>query len=130
LLLDRMEALYRRSRAPGRKLVILTLPEEAKGITYTPPATSAPNTAILNDIYREFASRHPEDVSVLDFARHVCPVPSPCDATRAGIHPRPIDGIHFSPQGSAWAARWLWPQLIALWPTAPAVPAAAASGQG
>jgi lysophospholipase L1-like esterase len=53
---------------------------------------------------------------VVDFARHVCPTGEPCSPQRDGIHPRPRDGIHFSAQGSAWAAEWLWPRLLAIWP--------------
>ena len=116
LLLDRMEALYRRARAPGRKLVILTLPEESPGTDYAPTKEVGPRTAILNTIFREFASRHPTDVAIVDFARHVCPTGEPCSPRRDGIHPRPRDGIHFSAEGSAWAAKWLWPQLLAIWP--------------
>ena len=116
VLLDRMEALYRRSRAPGRKLVILTLPEESRGSLYQPNPRVGAETAILNQINRDFAVRHPDDVAVIDLARRVCPHGQPCSPRHAGIQPRPLDGIHFSPRGSAWAAKWLWPQLLAIWP--------------
>ena len=116
VLLDRMEALYQRSRAPRRKLVILTLPEETTGAVYQPNPEVGAKTAVLNQINRDFAARHPDDVAIIDLARHVCPHGQPCSPRRAGIRPRPLDGIHFSPQGSAWAAEWLWPQLLAIWP--------------
>ncbi len=116
VLLDRMEALYRRSQAPGRKLVILTLPEESPGSLYQPDPRVGAETAILNQINRDFVARHPQDVAIVDLARRVCPQGQPCSPRRSGIHPRPLDGIHFSPEGSAWAAQWLWPQLLAIWP--------------
>jgi hypothetical protein len=123
LLLDRMEALYRRSRAPGRRLVILSLPEDEPSFMF--PAASRTfrgHTAELNRIFRQFADRHPDDVSLVDFARYVCPKIHPCPPRRNGIVPRPFDGIHFSAEGSAWAAKWLWPQLLAVWP--PQIPTA------
>ena len=117
ILLDRMEALYQRSRAPGRKLVILTVPEESPSKIFPRPNHKlGAETAVLNQINRDFAARHPDDVAIIDLARHVCPQAQPCPRHRAGIEPRPLDGIHFSPKGSAWAAKWLWPQLLAIWP--------------
>ena len=117
VILDRMEALYERTRAPGRKLVILTLPEDAPSTLLAPTRAFGRHTEELNQINREFASRHPEDVALVDLARYVCPKIQPCPRRRDGIQPRPFDGIHFSPEGSAWAAHWVWPQLLAIWPT-------------
>ncbi len=70
----------------------------------------------LNQVFRRFAALHPDDVAIVDLASHVCPTGQPCDPVRDGIEPRPLDGIHFTAEGSAWAARWIWPQLIGLWP--------------
>ena len=118
VLLDRMEKMYDRSIVPGRELAILTMPEEAPG-KYLPTVDPAvgPRVAILNDLFRQFAARHPTDVAVIDLARHLCPTGAPCPAVRDGITPRPLDGIHFTPKGSAWAATWVWPQLLAIWPS-------------
>ena len=118
VLLDRMEQMYRRGRAPGRKLVILTMPEASRGKSFITADSDAlgGRTAMLNDLYRGFAARHPDDVSIVDLARHVCPTVQPCPRTRDGIQPRAFDGVHFTAQGSAWAAKWLWPKLLAAWP--------------
>ena len=117
VLLDRLEALYRRTRAPGRKIVILTLPVESPG-KYLPRPDPELGKKVqnLNAIYRLFAARHPDDIAIVDLAAHVCPTGQPCSPVRDGLEPRPLDGIHFTAEGSAWAARWIWPQLLAVWP--------------
>ena len=118
LLLDRMERLYRRSRAPGRKLVILTMPEATRGRSFF-RADVGQGTEIprLNEVFVKFAQRHPKDVSIIDLARHTCPTGLPCAPTIDGIQPRGYDGVHFTAQGSAWAAHWVWQEMLANWPS-------------
>ena len=121
VLLDRMEHLYQRIQAPGRKLVILTMPVRSAGAGGTFRGSDAKGdlrVLRLNQVFRDFAARHPADVSIIDLAHQVCPHDIPCSATRDGIRPRGFDGVHFSAQGSAWAAHWLWPKLLADWPVA------------
>jgi peptidoglycan/LPS O-acetylase OafA/YrhL len=60
-----------------------------------------------------FARRHPDDVHLLDLSARVCPTGPPCGTLRGGYNPRADDGMHFSVEGSGWAARWLIPKLTA-----------------
>ena len=118
LLLDRLEDLYRRTQAPGRRIVIMTQPEETDGDVLSDPIPANQRRfLVLNDVYREFAARHRADIAVVDLARRICPTGFPCDPTIDRIRPRPFDGIHFSPAGATWAARWIWPEVFAQWPT-------------
>ncbi len=131
LLLDRMERLYQRSKAPGRRFAILSTPEESVGKYVSRPDPEVGRRfAPLNDVFRTFAARHPDDVAVVDLARHLCPTGFPCPAEREGIQPRPHDGIHFSPAGGTWAAHWVWEQLLQNWPptSAPAAVGSPATG--
>jgi peptidoglycan/LPS O-acetylase OafA/YrhL len=123
LMLDRWERLYEQVRAPGRRLAILTTPEESPGLTVPDPdPDNSAKFSHLNDVVREFAQRHP-DVVVIDLARRLCPTGFPCPGEREGVQPRPWDGIHFSPPGSTWTAHWVWSELFRHWP--PPAPTAA-----
>ena len=117
VILERMETLYERTRAGDRKLVILTVPEDAPSTLLAAPTRAFGHHFVeLNQINRDFAARHPGDVAVVDLARFVCPTVQPCPRRQDGIQPRPFDGIHFSAEGSAWAAEWVWRQLLAISP--------------
>ncbi|MGZ6885095.1 MAG: acyltransferase family protein [Acidimicrobiia bacterium] len=130
-LLDRLEMLYRHTHRKGRRIVILTVPEEVKAdTTLRPDPTSQPRFAVLNGIYREFAARHPADVRVVDLARYVCPKGPPCPVRRDGFRPRPVDGVHFDAKGSAWVAHWLWPRILADWPAPTPARAGSSSASG
>ncbi|MGZ6945867.1 MAG: acyltransferase family protein [Acidimicrobiia bacterium] len=118
LLLDRMEKMFQRLHRPGQKLVILTdapiLPTP-----YFPqphPAEDAQH-GHLNDLYREFAARHPGDIVIADLADKICPNLQ-CQEFVDGFRVRPFDGMHLSPEGAAWASQWLWPQILATLPPA------------
>jgi peptidoglycan/LPS O-acetylase OafA/YrhL len=114
VLRERMEQLFDRLHRPGVPIVILTVPPLLPSPTF--PVANPANDAKhwhLNDLYEEFAERHPGDVVVIDFARRLCPTESPCPEVVDGIKPRPFDGLHLSPASAAWAARWLWPRIVA-----------------
>ncbi len=64
----------------------------------------------LADLQRRFAAFHRADVVFLDLARRVCPNGPPCDALPR-FNPRQQDGVHFSTEGSVWAARWVIPKF-------------------
>ena len=64
----------------------------------------------LAALERRFAALHRGDVTFVDLAGRVCPTGPPCDALRT-FNPRQQDGVHFSTEGSVWAARWLIPKL-------------------
>lgn len=115
LLLRRMEIVYRRLHRPGRSIAILTDPPELPSPRWPARAPVADaKHAHLNDLYRTFAARHPDGVTIVDFARRICPGDPPCPEVVDGFRPRGMDGEHLSPEGAAWAARWLWPQLTEL----------------
>jgi peptidoglycan/LPS O-acetylase OafA/YrhL len=113
VLNQRMENVFERLHRPGVPIVILTspplLPSPAFPIHF---ASADAKHRHLNNLYRKFAARHPGDVVVVDLARHICPGPAPCPAEVDGFQPRPYDGLHLSPTGAAWAAHWLWPQIV------------------
>ena len=120
ILLDRMEKMYQRLHRPGQKIVILTdapiLPTP-----YFPqphPAEDAQH-GHLNDVYREFAARHPDDIVISDLSNKLCP-DLQCQELVDGFRIRPFDGMHLSPEGAAWTSQWLWPQIMAALPPAPA----------
>jgi hypothetical protein len=117
LLLERMDVMFRRLHRPGQKLVIITDPPVLP-TPYFPephPAEDAQH-GHLNEVYREFAARHPDDIVIADLSEMLCPALR-CPEIIDGLKPRPFDGMHFSPQGAAWASRWLWPQILAVAPT-------------
>jgi hypothetical protein len=65
----------------------------------------------LNDLYREFALQHPDQVVIVDLNRYVCPEGEDAVAID-GVGLRE-DGAHFTPEGADLVARWLAPQIIA-----------------
>jgi peptidoglycan/LPS O-acetylase OafA/YrhL len=113
ILQQRMELVFQRLHRPGVPLVILTSPPLIPSAVFRlAPSVFAAKHWHLNDLYRDFASRHRGDVIVIDLARRICPR-DPCRPLVDGIKPRPFDGEHLSPAGAAWSARWLWPQIVA-----------------
>ena len=61
----------------------------------------------LRMVYREWAARHPADVSLVDIAARLCHA-DPCPATLDGIDLRRGDDIiHFSLEGATLVAGWL-----------------------
>ncbi len=71
----------------------------------------------LNDLYREFARQHADQVAITDLNGFVCPEGEYTDLTIDGVRLRE-DGAHFTPEGADLVARWLAPQIIAAVPEA------------
>jgi hypothetical protein len=67
-------------------------------------------------LYTQYGRAHPDTVSVIDFADAVCPGGAPCPHTVDGINPRPLDGLHFTPQTAGWAAQQLLDAVLACRP--------------
>jgi peptidoglycan/LPS O-acetylase OafA/YrhL len=118
--------------ARGAKVMLLTSPcfkprdLDVDGTAYIRLNPQAVDE--LNDLYREFARQHPDQVVIVDLNSYVCPEGDYTDVTIDGVHLRE-DGVHFTAEGADVAARWLAPQIIAAvpegrWP-APAVGASA-----
>ena len=84
---------------------------EVAGVTVRPSARDDASYARLNDLLLQYASRHSEQVTLIDLAGHVCPGGPPCPRTLDGIAPRALDGAHFTPEGSIWVLEWLLPEI-------------------
>jgi hypothetical protein len=114
ILFARMESANRRLTPGATRLVLLTVPPFTYGTALGVETRIDPRrdllTAHLNDLLRQFASRHPDRISVVDLARLVCPHGAPCAADVDGRRPRP-DGAHYSASDAAWAANWVVHQL-------------------
>jgi len=102
--------------ARGAKVMLLTSPcfkprdldvDGAAYVRLNPQAVDE-----LNDLYREFARRHADQVVIVDLNRYVCPEGEYTDVTIDGVDLRE-DGVHFTPEGADLVARWLAPEIIA-----------------
>jgi peptidoglycan/LPS O-acetylase OafA/YrhL len=113
VLRERMETAFRRLHRPGVPIVILTVPPLLPSPAFPVRVESEDaKHHRLNELYLEFASRHPGDVVVVDLAGRLCPS-DPCPDRVDGFEPRPYDGLHLTPKAAAWAAHWLWPRVAA-----------------
>jgi lysophospholipase L1-like esterase len=101
--------------AGGAHLVITTMAPRAPNELMTASAAADETSRYLrlNELYTQYASAHPETVSVVDFAGAVCPGGPPCPRTVDGINLRPLDGLHFTPETAGWAAQWLLDAVLA-----------------
>jgi peptidoglycan/LPS O-acetylase OafA/YrhL len=117
LLLNRMEQALPRLTHNGARLVILTaVPIPVEFTFWRGPKGDLDDSKRkhLNEVARTFASRHPDQVSVIDLTPILCPGGPPCHRVVNGIDARPIDGSHFGTDGATMIARWLMPQLAQL----------------
>jgi peptidoglycan/LPS O-acetylase OafA/YrhL len=112
ILLQRMEAIYRRLHRDGAKILIVP-PVPALPIEpfLKPSADQYAKHAHLAALYREFAATHPDDVFVVDLAGRICPGGRCTDHAR-GFQTQHVDSVHFTPRNAAWTARWLWPYIL------------------
>jgi peptidoglycan/LPS O-acetylase OafA/YrhL len=124
--------------ARGAKVVLLTSPcfkPRDLGLGADSEARLNPKRVDdLNDVYREFARQHADQVVISDLNGLVCPEGEYTDVTIDGVHLRE-DGVHFTSAGADLVARWLAPEIIAAVPEgrqpAPGVGASGgASGRG
>ena len=53
----------------------------------------------------------PEHTALLDLASTVCNDGPPCPQSVDGVELRPVDGVHFGPDGARWVARWIFDRL-------------------
>jgi hypothetical protein len=118
MMLDEIDHAARRLTAGGAHLVITTMPPRAPNELMTPSgaADEAARFVRLNELYTQYGGAHPETVSVVDFAGAVCPGGPPCPRTVDGINPRPLDGLHFTPETAGWASQWLLDAVLACRP--------------
>ncbi len=88
-------------------------PNDAQGVLDTSNEIDDASYGRLDAIVREFARRHPDQVTLLDLASRLCPDGPPCPRKVDGRVPRP-DGRHLDSFGAGRQARWLYPQLVEL----------------
>jgi hypothetical protein len=114
-MLRRMDRALERLTADGAHVVALTVPapapNDAQGAANTSNAIDDASYARLDSILERFAARHPDSVTLVDFARRLCPDGPPCPVTVDGERMRP-DGRHLTPTAAARAAHWLMPQIV------------------
>jgi len=117
MLLDKINQAARRLTAGGAHLVITTMaPRGPNDLVGPSDAAETSRYVRVNDLYRQYAREHPDTVSVVDFAGAVCPGGPTCPRTVDGIDPRPLDGLHFTPQTAGWAAQQLLDAVLACRP--------------
>ncbi len=113
MLLQQLDAARARLTAGGARLVFLTLPPGA----HTDRGDAAPEQRErpprLNALFRRLAAQHPESVSVIDVAAMMCPAGDPCPEVVDGVRLRPVDGVHFGPDGARWAGPRIVEALLA-----------------
>jgi lysophospholipase L1-like esterase len=107
-MLEKIDEAARRLTSGGAHLAIATMaPRAPNDLVSASDAAETSRYVRVNELYEQYARAHPDNVSVVDFAGALCPGGPPCPRTVDGIEPRPLDGLHFTPQTAAWAARWL-----------------------
>jgi peptidoglycan/LPS O-acetylase OafA/YrhL len=118
MMLGEIDQAARRLTAGGAHLVITTMPPRAPNelMTASDAAAETSRFVRLNELYTQYGHSHPDTVSVVDFAGAVCPGGAPCPRTVDGIDPRPLDGLHFTPQTAGWAAQQLLDAVLACRP--------------
>jgi peptidoglycan/LPS O-acetylase OafA/YrhL len=102
-----LEVARKALTAGGATMVILTAP-------YNDPPTFSGETDYadekvdhLNELFRDFAAEHPDDVVVIDLNRFISPAGEYTDAVDGIGVIREDDNTHFSPAGQAYIADWL-----------------------
>ena len=118
MMLREIDQAARRLTAGGAHLVITTMPPRAPNELMTPSdaAAEASRFVRLNELYTQYGRAHPDTVSVVDFADVVCPGGAPCPRVVDGINPRPLDGLHFTPETAGWGAQQLLDPVLACRP--------------
>ena len=117
MLLDKINQAARRLTAGGAHLVITTMAPRAPNDLVGPSDSAETSRYVrVNELYGQYAREHPDTVSVVDFAGAVCPGGAPCPRIVDGINPRPLDGLHFTPQTAGWAAQQLLDAVLACRP--------------
>jgi hypothetical protein len=91
---------YQHLTSRGARLVIVTMPPATNFAEDLPTRMT-----LLNDRLRNFGANY--GVPIVDLAAVACPSGPPCPPVVDGVFLREPDGIHFSDEGSVWAARWI-----------------------
>jgi hypothetical protein len=100
-VLANMEDSLSRLSAKGARLALLSVPPTVDGFTRQATPLINARIAHLDSVLRTFASRHPGEVTMVNFSALVCDGKSPCPLTIDGVTIRPLDGAHLGPEGAA-----------------------------
>lgn len=115
-MLRRMNADLARVTAYGAKVVLVSIaapaPNDAETTNDVNKSVDDASYARLDAINTRFVSMHPDQVTLVDLAHHLCPSGPPCPETVDGIRTRP-DGRHFTPTAAALESQWLLPRVVA-----------------
>ena len=113
-MLGRMDDALKRLTRGGAHVMLVTIappaPNDAQGTDNTSNAIDDASYARLDSIERRFAKRHPDDVTLIDLAKRVCPSGAPCPEKIHGKRIRP-DGRHFTPAAAAHYGRWILAEI-------------------
>ena len=117
-MLDGLNKQFDVLTSQGARLVLLTVPC-ARSVLWalSPDAAEREQdtfrrVAALNGLYRQFAERHPDKVTLVDLNGFACPEGKFTDLVINGVKMRE-DGVHFTANSSYIVARWLAPQIAA-----------------
>ena len=117
-VLDGLNKQFDVLTSQGARLVLLTVPC-ARSVLWalSPDAAEREQdtfrrVAALNGLYRQFAERHPDKVTLVDLNGFACPEGKFTDLVINGVKMRE-DGVHFTANSSYIVARWLAPQIAA-----------------
>ena len=108
VLRKRMETRVLQLTATGATVVMLTQAPFYEGHPSGPTAQDK-DFERLNALLAQFASGNSR-VDLIDLGSHVCPSGPPCPLVVDDTFVRG-DGMHYTPEGALWVARWLMPQL-------------------
>ena len=136
VMLRRMNGRVDSLLATGAKVILVLEP----AAVHQNPGIDSNDMAYqrMNALLGEVAAQHPDQVGVVNLQPRVCPSGPPCPYVVPGFNPtlsrgghkfacgavmspvpcdrtlRPLDGLHYTPPGSLWVARWLVPRISAV----------------
>ena len=103
-----------RLTSTGARVAFLTIAPTLPTLEYGAPTAEATRRVLLLDqLLEQYASEHPATTFVVPLAEQYCPGLNNCPQSINGIDIRIADGRHFSSQGAAWLAPWIFDQLTA-----------------
>jgi hypothetical protein len=114
MTLQLIDEAVSRLTSTGARVAFLTIAPTLPTLEYGAPTAEATRRVLLLDrLLERYASEHPATTFVVPLAERYCPGLKDCPQSINGIDLRISDGRHFSTQGAAWLAPWVFDQLSA-----------------
>jgi peptidoglycan/LPS O-acetylase OafA/YrhL len=114
MTLQLIDEAVSRLTSTGARVAFLTIAPTLPTLEYGAPTDEATKRVLLLDqLLEQYASEHPATTFVVPLAEQYCPGLSNCPQSINGVDIRVSDGRHFSLQGSAWLAPWIFDQVSA-----------------